>query len=213
MSLTVSQSVGHTWAIIPVKSFDRGKSRLAMSLDARERRSLSAMLFERALDACARCSQIDRVLIASDGLEALMLGERRGALGLLDPEPRAPFARVMDLALAHVHAQGATRALIAMADLPHVRPRDLSELLATLEPGSLVVAPDQNRRGIGALACRLPAALRMQLGNRDSLARTLEEARAKQLRVNLVHNPRLAHDIDTAADLALVQAAFVQRAR
>jgi 2-phospho-L-lactate guanylyltransferase (CobY/MobA/RfbA family) len=75
-------------------------------------------------------------------------------------------------------------------------------LVASLAQLSVVIAPDQNRRGIGALACTLPAPLRMQLGNRDSLARTLDQARAKRLRVSLVNNPHLAHDIDTVADLA-----------
>lgn len=198
---------GLTYAILPVKGFERGKSRLAPTLTPAARRALATALFERALQACTRCTAIDHVVIASDEHEAFMRGQRMGASALPDPVPRVPFASVLDRALAHAHAQGALRALIVMADLPWVQPRDLSELIAALDrhptdAHPLVIAPDQNRRGIGALACVLPAPLPMQLGHRDSLARTLEQARKLALHVSLVRNPRLARDIDTAADLA-----------
>lgn len=208
-----------TWAILPVKGFDRGKSRLMPALAPAERRALAGALFGRALGACMGCTAIDHVLVASDSARVLMQSVTRAATQrvmpsapphgapsarlsvLLDPPGAPPFARVLDAALAHAHARGAMRAVIAMGDLPLVRPRDLAEVLARLEHARIAVAPDRARRGVGAIACTLPAPLPMQLGHRDSLDRTLRAARERALPVALVVSPRLARDLDTSADL------------
>jgi 2-phospho-L-lactate/phosphoenolpyruvate guanylyltransferase len=189
-----------TWAIVPVKSFERGKSRLAPQLAPDARHAVSAGLFRRVLHACTACTAIDHVLVASDSGRVIAPSARVSLL--IDAAPRPPFALVLDAALAHAHARGATRAIIAMADLPLLEPRDVAELCGALDRAQLVVAPDRARRGVGAVACRLPAPIGMQLGHADSFARTMRAARAREVRVALVHNPRIAHDVDTTADLA-----------
>lgn len=188
-----------SWAIVPVKSRGRSKSRLAPALSPVERQALSLALFRRVLHACRACPSIDQVLIATDHAPLGALSPRVSVL--LDPAPHPPFARVLDAALSHAYARGATRAVIALGDLPLIEPRDVAEMLGALAEAQLAVAPDRSRRGVGAIACVLPAPMPMQLGHRDSFARTLLAARARQLKVALVHNPRLAHDLDTSADL------------
>ena len=194
-----------SWAIVPVKGFDHGKSRLMPALAPTARRALAIALFRRVLRACAGCTAIDHVLIASDSVHmithVLTPATRTRTSLLLDRGPSQPFAKVLDAALAHAHARGATRAVIAMGDLPLIEPRDVAELVAALAHAAVVVAPDRMRRGVGAVGCTLPAPLPMQLGHRDSFDRTLAAARAHGARVALVHNPRIAHDLDTGADL------------
>lgn len=188
-----------TWAIVPVKGASRSKSRLAASLAPALRQALSIALFRRVLRACDACPLIDHVLVATDGARLLTPSPRVSLL--LDAQPYPPFAAVLDAALAHAHARGARRAVIALGDLPLLEPRDIAELIGCLHRAQLVVAPDMSRRGVGALACDLPAPMPMQLGHRDSFTRTLRMARARELNVALVHNPRIAHDLDTSADL------------
>jgi 2-phospho-L-lactate guanylyltransferase len=197
--------VSGTWAIIPVKRFDRAKSRLGHALALGERRELAASLFERVLGACRAGVErgvLDHVLVATDSPDIA----RRAATpptcsALLDARPSGSFAHVVDRALAHAHASGAARALVIMADLPHVSPSDVAELLAALTQRDLVLAPDRSRRGVGALGCALPAPMQAQLGQRDSFTRHLLLAQQRGLRVGIVHNPRLAADIDTLDDL------------
>lgn len=189
-----------TWAIVPVKSFERGKSRLGPRLAPDARHAVSVALFRRVLHACAACTAVDHVLVASDSARVITPSARVSLL--LDPAPQPPFAKVLDAALAHAHAHGATRAIIAMADLPLIEPRDVAELCFALDAAQVVVAPDRMRRGVGAIACRLPAAIGMQLGHADSFARTMREARTREARVALVNNPRIARDLDTATDLS-----------
>jgi 2-phospho-L-lactate guanylyltransferase len=189
-----------TWAIVPVKGFERGKSRLAPQLAPDARHAVSAELFRRVLQACTGCVAIDHVLVASDSGRVITPSARVSLL--LDATPRPVFAAVLDRALAHAHARGATRAIILMADLPLLEPRDVAELCGTLDSAQLVVAPDRARRGVGAIGCRLPAPIGMQLGHTDSFMRTTRAARAREVHVALVNNPRIARDVDTTADLA-----------
>jgi 2-phospho-L-lactate guanylyltransferase len=188
-----------TWAIVPVKGFDHGKSRLGPSLEPHARHGLARALGDRVLHACAACTAIDHVLVASDSARVLTPSARVSLL--LDAAPHPPFAGVLDAALSHAYAYGATRAVIAMGDLPLIEPRDIAELVGALNVAALVVAPDRSRRGVGAIGCRLPAPIPMQLGHRDSFARTIRTAHTAKANVALVHNPRLAQDLDTRADL------------
>lgn len=194
-----------TWAIIPIKRFDRAKSRLAHALAPSERRQLAQRLFERVRAACLACAErgvIARVLVATDAPEiARSVSAHPACEALLDPRPAGPFASVIDRALAHAHACGATRALIVMADLPRVAASDLSQLAAALEHAPLVFVPDQRRRGLGALACTLPAPIAMQLGHPDSFDRHLRTARAQGVAHSVLMNPHLAVDVDTVRDL------------
>lgn len=189
-----------TWAIVPVKGFDHGKSRLMPAVAPEDRRALGAALFRRALRACTGCSTIDHVLIATDSPRVLVPSPRASVLR--DPVPSLPFARVLDRALEHAGARGATRAVIVLGDLPMIEPRDIAELVATFARAPVVVAPDHWRRGVGAIAVTLPAAMPMQLGHRDSFHRTMRVASERGAQVALVHNPRLSHDVDTSDDLA-----------
>lgn len=188
-----------TWAIVPVKGAGRSKSRLAPALSPIERRTLSAALLERVLHACDACPMIDHVLVASDNARLIAPSARMSLL--LDAVPHPPFATVLDAALAHAHAHGATRAAIVLGDLPLIGPRDVAEIIGNLVRAQIVVAPDRSRRGVGAIACTLPAPMPMQLGHRDSFARTMRMASVRELKTVLVHNPRIAHDLDTTADL------------
>lgn len=188
-----------TWAIVPVKGATRSKSRLAPALSPIERHALSLALFRRVLRACDACSMVDHVLVASDN-PRLVAPSARVTL-LPDAQPSPPFAAVLDAALAHAHACGATRAVIALGDLPLLEPRDIAELIGALQRAQLVVAPDRSRRGVGAIACTLPAPMPMQLGHRDSFMRTMRMAHTREVETALVHNPRIAHDLDTTADI------------
>jgi 2-phospho-L-lactate guanylyltransferase len=197
--------VSGTWAIIPIKRFERAKSRLALALPRDARRALAQALYARTRAACLACAErgvIARVLIATDAPDiARRASAHPTCEALLDAQPSHGFARVIDRALAYAHEHGATQAVVVMADLPQVTASDVAELVAALDHAPLVLSPDQNRRGIGALACALPAPIAMQLGRADSFDRHLRVARAQRIAHRVLSNPRLAHDVDTIDDL------------
>jgi 2-phospho-L-lactate guanylyltransferase len=201
-------TLGPAFAVIPIKRFEHGKTRLGELLGAAERSELARRMFEHVLSASLGCAALAGVLVVSDSAEIAQLARARGARALLDPplipgDERARLAQVVDAALAQLRSQRAGAALVLMADLPLLRSSDLDTLLSALERSDVVLAADARGLCTNALALRLDSAANFQnaFGSARSLA--LHEARARALGLSLSHepNPRLSLDIDLPADL------------
>lgn len=189
------------WAVIVAKDFGRAKSRLGRALSAAQRRELARSMFAGVLGACVGARELHGTLVATDGDEAAALAARHGARVLRDAPLHPELHAIVDRALAHVSTLGASHALVIMADLPLARTRDLQELLALLQRTDMVIAPDAERRGTGALGLRLDLGLRTRFGHADSLQRHLQEASRLRAAVRVLYNPRLAFDLDAPRHL------------
>jgi 2-phospho-L-lactate guanylyltransferase len=205
--------VSGTWAVVPVKAFERGKSRLAAVLDAEAREALARSLFERVAGALAGCEGLAGVLVATDSDEVAEVARGKGFEPLLDATPRAhgdgALGTVIDRALLHVETRGATSALVVMSDLPLVETRDLEaliQLLADRQPGDgqgVIVVPDAEHEGTNALALARPTLLRTCFGRYGSFALHCEEARRVGVRALVLENQHFGLDIDAPADLEM----------
>jgi len=195
------------WAVIVAKNFGRAKSRLGRALSIAQRRELARAMFERVLDACARTAELAGTLVATDGDDAAALALRGGAHVLRDPEEPAALHVIVDRALEHARGLGASHALVVMADLPLLRARELRELLELLRSADVVVAPDAERRGTGALALRLDLGLRTGFGRPDSLRRHVDAAIAASASLRVAYSPRLALDLDAPQHIARLERA------
>lgn len=193
-----------TIAVLPVKRFERAKSRLAPSLGEAARAELARHLFEHVLSCALACDALSGVLVITDGAEVAELAAGRGANVWPDPNPNPGLSTVVDAALSRAAALGAHAALVLMADLPALRSRDLDELLARCDSRSVVLAPDQRGRCTNALALPLHRGFCSAFGDPDSSSEHARRARALDLQVHRVDNPRIAHDVDVPADLDAV---------
>lgn len=194
------------WAVVPAKSFARAKSRLESALPPGARRALARALLERALAACAGCSALARTLVTTDGDDVAQLAVRYRASVVRDAGARpARLARIVDAALEHARARGATHAIVLMGDLPLVQPRDLAELVHALRTHPVVIVPDAQRRGTGALGLSLSEPPRTCFGNPDSFMRHVAMARALGAVPEVRVQPRLARDLDAPNDAAHAQ--------
>lgn len=183
-----------TWALIPVRSFSTGKSRLS-GLGA-GRCDLARALFAHVHSVVAACPAFSGVLVASNGDD--LAGLARDIL--LDAGPD-PLATIVDRGLAALVARGADAAVVVMADLPLLAAGDLLRMVAALETADVVAAPDRDHLGTNALGLRLPAAPTC-FGNPDSYPRHVAAARAAGLRLATIDRDGLAFDLDGPADLA-----------
>jgi 2-phospho-L-lactate guanylyltransferase len=199
-------TLGLAVALIPIKGFEHGKTRLRERLSAVQSAELAQGMFEHVLATSLACSRLSGVLVVSDAERIAQLAAERGAEALRDSPAevgRPRLAQVVDGALAHLRAQGAGVALVLMADLPLLRASDIEQLLEALEQCDLVLAPDVRGLCTNALALRLGATERFEtaFGSERSLALHEERARALALGVCQVPNPRLSLDIDLPTDL------------
>jgi 2-phospho-L-lactate guanylyltransferase len=190
-----------TWALVPCKGFQRGKSRLAAVLPATERAQLSRQWFEHVLVVLRESAGVAGVLVVTENDEVAEVAAARGA-SVHMAEPAAGLNGLVDGGLAALAQRGAARALVLMADLPRLQSRDVEDLLALLGDRELVVAPDAREQGTNALALRPPDRIRTCFGSPDSFARHLAAAEDAGLRAAIHRSSRLAFDVDDPEDLA-----------
>jgi 2-phospho-L-lactate guanylyltransferase len=189
---------GCTWAVVPAKSLARGKSRLSPALDHAARAGFARELLEHVLDVLRACA-LEGILVATDGDDVGDLATSRGASILFD-HGGGSLATVVDRALADVAQRGASTAIVLMADLPRIEPRDVAEILAALARHDVALVRDHLGYHTNALAMAPPTAMGTCFGRTDSFEAHLAAARVAGLRVAVIDNDRVAFDVDVPAD-------------
>lgn len=177
-------------AIVPVKSLDRAKTRLAPALGPGEREQLVVQMLDAVLAACAAATLIRETLVVTP-----------------DPTLGRGFPVLRDQGIGHGPAiaraledsRARDGAVVVMADLPLVTPRSLDALVEAARPLALVEAADG---GTSALALTDPGLLEPAFGIPGSASATIERARAAGVEAAVVRDPALAFDLDSPADLA-----------
>lgn len=190
------------WALIPVKGFDRGKSRLSEVLEPGERAELTRTLFEHVVRVLRQAPSIDDVAVVSDSAEACAHAERLGLVAIEDPEGSHGLADVVDAALDELEARGATSAIICMSDLPELGVEDVESVARQLDESDVVLVPDLLNQGTNVVASRPATALPSCLGHSDSLERHRVKARDLGLTVSIQLRIGIGFDVDRPKDLA-----------
>lgn len=190
------------WALIPIKGFDRGKSRLSEVLSPGERAKLARAMFDHVVQVLRESPAIDRIAAVSDSPEARSHAEALGILALTDLEGSEGLADVVDGALAELERRGAASVMICMSDLPDLRVDDVTSVAHRLEEYDVVLVPDLSQRGTNVVAMKPASSLPSCLGHEDSLRRHRTRARDLGLRVSVQLSSGIGFDVDEPADLA-----------
>lgn len=199
--------------MVPVKGFERGKSRLGELLDGEARAELARAMFDHVvgevLVGLARRGEIAGALVVTDGDDVAARAMERGA-EVLRARPVGPgrkLGAVVDEALAAVERRGGSAALVIMGDLPALAADDVRALLRALPGCDVVLAPDAAGTGTNALGMRLPAPMETCFCGGESLRDHEERARERGLLVVRCDRPGLSLDVDQPSDYARVRAA------
>jgi len=183
------------WAVIPVKPFRSGKSRLASLLGIDERAALHRRLFGRVLDVALQSFHADRVVVVT--ADTLLLALMRGqGLHVVEDEDGGLNA-ALGLATRYVLDRGARTLTVLPGDLPQIARDDIVALKAALEsaPGCVIV-PDEQERGTNALALAPPDPEFFRFGA-ESFQAHLAAAKERGLPARILRRPGLAVDLDT----------------
>lgn len=200
--------VEHAWALVPMKRFDQGKSRLGDALSPEARADLARSMFDRVvggvLGSLVKSGDLKGVLVITDGADVATRAHEQGARFVIAPgvAPDRKLSAIVDEGLVELTAIGARAAIVIMGDLPKVDPDDVRALTTLLATHDIVLAPDAAGTGTNALATRLPAPMRTQFCGGESLADHVWEAERSGLRFTLCEREGLRFDVDQAADLA-----------
>jgi 2-phospho-L-lactate guanylyltransferase len=199
------------WAIIPAKSPEAAKARLAPALSAKERAALARRLLRSSVEAVLACPALDGAIVVSAAPELRALAVALGAHACPDPpSPGTPrrwdgdrLNAAVAFGCARASALGATAALVLPADLPLLAPAVITEFLDEAGDAAVALTPDRANVGTNALLLRPPQVLAPAFGP-ASFDRHRAAARARGLSVAVVRLPALAVDLDTPSDLALL---------
>ena len=201
MSVTQPSS---TWALVPLKSGEHAKSRLASVLSAQQRSRLFFAMAQRVLSALRDCSGIERVFVATASPGVAAFAAQLGACPILQSaEIGMSFA--LSSALRRDEFSQPRRVLMLPGDLPLVSPTALAEILAVDidEPG-IVVVPDRQYIGTNALLCSPPRALTPDFGG-HSFDRHLARAATAGVKATVFESSALSLDLDCPEDLDILR--------
>ena len=190
-------------AVVPVRSLDDGKSRLAGELTGEGRAGASRARLEHVVGSVVGSGEVARLAVvtpdARAATAAAALDPRVEVLrqGATDPG----LNRAIEIGREWALAAGADRLLVLFADLPLLTAADVRAVLAADAP--VVVARDRHGQGTNVLAVALdPVARRFRLRfGAGSAARHAAEAAALGLRVAVIDRPGTGFDLDDARDL------------
>jgi 2-phospho-L-lactate guanylyltransferase len=199
-----SSPLAEAGVVIPVRSFTRGKSRLAGSfgsgaLGVREHEAFVRGLADRAVDAAAPYP----TAIVTSAPEVVEWARARDLAVVADG---GSLDRAAGAGRAWAEQQGCARVVVVHADLPDIVTLDA----VTGDPGHssdnvVVIVPCHRGDGTPVLSVPVSAPFRFAYGP-GSFARHCAAAERAGLAVHVVHDDALGFDIDGPEDLAVVLA-------
>ena len=200
-----------TIAILPMKSFDAAKQRLAALLGGGSRHALAQAMFSDVLAALRRTPGVDEVAVvtADHEAEAAVRGER---VLVLPDNADAGQSAAASIGIRHAIAAGFERVLLVPGDTPLLDPVALDGLLSRSAGEGLeaVIVPDRHGTGTSALLIAPPDALEPSFGP-GSLERHVTGAKERELRHSVEPIESLGHDVDTPDDLADLAAVLAEQ--
>jgi 2-phospho-L-lactate guanylyltransferase len=186
------------WALVPVKSPEQSKTRLASVLQPQECAMLSRAMFMDVLAALDATKGITHIAVLTSDKEVAALADQLGHEVIQD-NSGGQLCDGLNEAARYIVDQGAAAMLIIPGDIPTVTPQDIEELLKAHQPG-LSLCPAIRDGGTNALVCSPPNAIPFQFGD-DSARRHIETAEERGLNAARLPMHAFFRDIDIPDDL------------
>ncbi|HEX9852411.1 MAG TPA: 2-phospho-L-lactate guanylyltransferase [Woeseiaceae bacterium] len=188
-----------TCAIVPVKAFDRAKSRLESVLTEPQRATIARLMAIDVLRALCAVTEIDRVWIMGQGDEQAELASEYGCDYLAD-DPGLDVSGNVTRATRLLPMAAAKTLLVLSADLPLLTAEDIRALLGKDERG-IIICRALRDGGTNALLASPPGRMTFSFGS-NSAERHVLAARSAGERVQVIDNRAFQRDIDVPGDLA-----------
>lgn len=188
------------WALIALKSFACGKSRLAQVLSPQAREALSRTMFEHVVQALQASREVDGIAIVTQQTTAVP------AAALALDDPGGGLNAALASGAKQLAALGAQELLVLHADLPLLASDEIDDFIVSSRRSGLGLASDRIGHGTNAVFVAPPLALDFCFG-RYSFARHCSQARERGWQPFIARSPGFAFDIDEPADLTALPAA------
>ena len=186
------------WALVPLKSLQDAKSRLAPVLTPEQRRLLAMAMFEDVLGELAGSRLVHGVTVLTDD-DCVAACAKAFGCGVHEEDPGLGYVGSLARVAYRLELAGVATLVYVPADLPYVSRCEVDQLLARHRGGVTVcVAPEDD--GTNALVCSPPTAILPSFGA-PSRERHLSAARRNGFAAESLTLPGFARDIDRPSDL------------
>ena len=189
------------FAIVPVKNFESGKSRLASLLTVEERVKLSELFLDYTLNTLTNTSAISNVVVVSSDKRAEGIAKIHNAKFLQEKKNQGVNAAVA-LADVYISEYAVDATIVIPQDLPLLLPEDIERICTSAQEHEkcLVICPSLRFDGSNALLRRPPLLITTNYDN-DSYNIHIKKAKASNATVKIIKRKRIMTDIDTVEDV------------
>ena len=189
-----------TYAIIPVKSFSKAKTRLNIPQIKRE--SLCKEMLKEVLRTISKCKSIDNIVIVSKDDAAIKLGKSFGAIQIFDDD--LGVNQAVHLADQYLSDLECNCSVIFPQDIPMMESSDVDSLLGFLKSkNSVILVPSRQFNGTNALVRYYASSMKTQY-DKGSYSYQLNAAKSVTQNISLALIRRVMLDIDDELDLAFM---------
>ena len=191
-------------AIIPVKPFSKGKSRLSAVLTDDERLALNKIMFSHVLRVAISTQKIDEVIVISRDSNALNMAEKTGAHAILE-EDKSTLNGALETARKAASILEASALLVLPSDLAKIESKDLEIIIQSnsLDTSSVVIAPDTKLSGTNVLLLQPLYAIPFSFG-KNSFLKHQKDAHKAGCKVTILERANLTFDVDEPSDLKVL---------
>ena len=186
------------WAIVPIKTFERAKQRLADVLNEEERRSLMLAMARDVLTCLSKAEHLTGILIVSRASEADVLASAFSTERFAespDANRASALTQAADYLVEHFNATGV---FIVPADVPGINTDQVDELIRSNT--SVTLLPDAENIGTNGMICSPPNAIPFIFDGK-SFKPHADAAFTNGMTPRLIPSSCFALDIDTPGDL------------
>ena len=189
------------FAIVPVKNFESGKSRLASLLTVEERVKLSELFLDYTLNTLTNTSVISNVVVVSSDKRAEGIAKIHNAKFLQEKKNQGVNAAVA-LADVYISDYAVDATIVIPQDLPLLLPEDIERICTSAQEHEkcLVICPSLRFDGSNALLRRPPLLISTNYDN-DSYNIHIKKAKASDAIIKIIKTERIMTDIDTVEDV------------
>jgi 2-phospho-L-lactate/phosphoenolpyruvate guanylyltransferase len=189
------------FTIVPVKNFERGKSRLASLLTVQERIKLSELFLNNTLNTLTKTPVISQTIIVSSDKRAEEIVKNYDAIFLREKKDQGVNSAVA-LADTYISEDAAYASIVIPQDLPLLVPEDIECICTAAQKHErcLVICPSRRFDGSNALLRKPPLLLKTNYDN-DSYNIHIKNAKASNASVMIIQIKRIMLDIDTIEDI------------
>tara|TARA_Y100000590_G_scaffold93439_2_gene105871 strand:- start:16019 stop:16675 length:657 start_codon:yes stop_codon:yes gene_type:complete len=192
------------WALTPIKSFKRPKSRLGDVLNLEQRRILVKYMLKKILISQKKSNLFSNYLVVTEDKEVVKFVKQFGFKSLLQKKPG--LNQGITEASLKAKKSGARSVLIIHGDIPRASSSILKsitkrhrELIKEFREG-ITISPDALGEGTNCMLCTPPDIIKFKYGPGSCLSH-MELAHRQGLQVRLYRSKRLEFDIDRDSDL------------